>query len=505
MLLWSALETRLRLFSSYGPDAFVLDFLLNCTAVLLATTLYSSTPVLLSGLLLGPAVLLCVSVRPSRQQRRAARQPSGRDEGSPRAGMADLDPKGSFPQLPRRQFVTTYRGCMLVITCIAILAVDFNVFPRRFAKVETWGTSLMDLGVGSFVFSAGLVAARSVLKDQARSASRGPQPSPSRSLSRRLFESLYHSLPLLGLGLVRMLMTKRLEYQEHVTEYGVHWNFFFTLALLPPFVTLFQTVFSVLVPSYALLSMFVGGIYTLGLECTDLKKYVLSAPREDLLSMNREGIFSFWGYLSVFLAGQSAGMTVLAPWSPRPPSRASPATPPASYVSYAGMRRLVRNLIRRDPISTNLVFGALIYTSLFHLITSSSSSSLAFLSLTTSRRLANLPYVLWVCAFNNAQLLLFYHIHRSFFSESRSASSAPKSPGDHDRSEGLVTVSPLLEAFNRNGLVVFILANLLTGLINLFVDTLNTSTLLAMSILLSYTACLSSVAVGLDVYSRRAI
>lgn len=57
----------------------------------------------------------------------------------------------------QRPFITNMRSFVNVSTALVILAVDFPVYPRRFAKTETFGTGFMDIGVGCFVVSNGLV------------------------------------------------------------------------------------------------------------------------------------------------------------------------------------------------------------------------------------------------------------------------------------------------------------------------------------------------------------
>lgn len=95
----------------------------------------------------------------------------------------------------------------------------------------------MDLGVGSFVFALGFVAAGPFLRKH-----RSATPYTS------YFAAVRRSAGVLALGVIRLITVKGAEYpvksfssaltsltrhQEHVTEYGVHWNFFFTLGLLP--------------------------------------------------------------------------------------------------------------------------------------------------------------------------------------------------------------------------------------------------------------------------------
>ena len=60
-------------------------------------------------------------------------------------------------QYPSRvPFLSVARCYNIILSCIAILAVDFTVFPRRFAKTETFGQGLMDTGMNIYTFTDSL-------------------------------------------------------------------------------------------------------------------------------------------------------------------------------------------------------------------------------------------------------------------------------------------------------------------------------------------------------------
>lgn len=423
--------------------------------VVLAMTLYANTPLLLAILLAAPAAVVYVLPLKSSMGKKKPVVPPRTAES---AQNAKPDP------LPLKPFLTTYRAFMLILTCVAILAVDFRLFPRRFAKVETWGTSLMDMGVGSFVFTGGMVAARPVLRDRA--------VGNEVPFVRRILGSIRHAIPLLVLGVIRLISVKGLDYAEHVTEYGVHWNFFFTIGLLPPFVAASRSALK-LVPkeSPALLALIIGGVYQVLLETTDLKAYVLTAARVDLISNNREGIFSFVGYLAIFLAGQDLGMIAI----------------PRKLVS-----KNTTSGAQRNDLLLALGVWAGIWWSLYGLMTTYGWG----LGLDVSRRMANLPYVLWVAAFNSAAVLVFCIIDTIFFPAFYNATDAKS-----EKQAYLTATSPVARAYNRNGLATFLIANLLTGLVNMTVNTLETTPTVTLAILMGYSLIVTGFAVLLDMYN----
>lgn len=123
-------------------------------------------------------------------------------------------PKGYIFQLDKRPRVfTLVRATTYVGTGVAILAVDFDAFfPSDYRKSRTYGASLMDLGIGLFVVSMGMVSHR------------------ARNWTdiKKLYKTV---LPLLTLGLIRTIVITAIDYHQDEHEYGVHLNAFFILGL----------------------------------------------------------------------------------------------------------------------------------------------------------------------------------------------------------------------------------------------------------------------------------
>lgn len=446
------------LISSYGGFrlTFPLDFALNCISMLLSITLYNNGTNTLHLLILTPGVLAAiVNIWGQRNHKAKPKWKIPRDKGDTKKQL-----------LAKKPFITAYRSHMLIITNFAILAVDFKMFPRRFAKVETWGTSLMDLGVGSFVFSMGLASSRAIIKqrfDSSKSTDYRFKLSQYMSL---IMKNTITALPVLALGLIRLVSVKTLEYQEHVTEYGIHWNFFITLGLLPIFFGIIDPVLNI-IPRFVVALVICVGYETM-LTKTELLSFILRSDNrmDSLITMNKEGIFSFVGYFSIFIFGQSFGSFVLTGF--KTPNNL------LGMCSYQQYERASKKSNIFTVTTTQGLIIATVFTQAFFWYVQE-----AHFVGNISRRLANLPYVLWVVSYN-AAFILGYNMIDAFVTKSESEESN------------------ILNAFNNNGLMSFLLGNLFTGLINMSINTLSCNASVAFLILATYGLMLSIIAVALD-------
>ncbi|KAL0292047.1 UNVERIFIED_CONTAM: hypothetical protein Scaly_2608700 [Sesamum calycinum] len=305
-----------------------------------------------------------------------------------------------------RANISSYRVSMMLLTCFSILAVDFKIFPRRYAKTEAYGTSLVRTNVLNFDGSWG----RFICSGKFLGFTAGA----------------WH-----------------LEY-VHVGEYGVHWNFFFTLAA----VAILTSIINVRPKYCGILGSFILIGYQ-ALLLSGLNKYLLSEERgTDIFSQNKEGISSIFGedlsvrYWGMYLLGVRIGSYLFS------------ADKPGSITKTKKWTRI------------RVWALCLLFWSITLLVDWQVEP--------ISRRMCNLGYVCFTLA-SNLQVLAILMMS-DYVSGCKS--------------------SALEDALNQNLLATFLLANILTGLVNLSVDTLSVSSTSALAILFTY-AFVLSFAVGL--------
>jgi len=333
--------------------------------------------------------------------------------------------------------VSMHRANVMIMTCLAILAVDFRAFPRKYAKTEFYGTSLMDAGVGSIILCSSFVEGLKVM-----GSSRYRAKEKQNRLKETSLRSLARILVLVLLGVGRPLSLWLIGYQVHEGEYGMHWNFFLTLAVMRAAISNVPRSSSPLIIGVMLLVAHQYGLSSLGMA--DLVNDTSFRRHAGLLYQNKEGLVSLTGYLALHFLGV---------WC-------------AKVYAYLNSRP-------RHPImqgwNTLHAFGvSMLWVAFWYARTYVERES---------RRSCNAAFILWMLAIN-CQAILFNTLCLnavSMVAGARIDAAAGWRDGRTARKKVFSAyLPPLYNAVNRGMLYVFLWANLSTGAVNAWLvkDTL---------------------------------
>jgi phosphatidylinositol glycan class W len=343
--------------------------------------------------------------------------------------------------------VSMHRAQVMLLTCLSILAVDFRAFPRRYAKTEFYGTSLMDAGVGSIVLCSSYVQGVNQMRSP-RYKAKGVNDS---------LGSLMRVIVLIVLGIGRPIVVSIMGYQVHEGEYGKHWNFFLTLAVLRLCITNIPRSTSPLA-----LGAFIMAMHQYGLTRLGLAALVNSQERgESFFQQNKEGILSLGGYLALHFLGVWCAKFYV-------------------WLSSFGRSKMLKNL---NVNAMQASFVAMLWAVYL--------ASDAYIE-KTSRRSCNATFVLWMLAINLQAVLInsfcLNIVSKVLGAYGKARMGRTQSRSTTTRSNASPFIPPLLNAMNRGMLYVFLLSNIVTGLVNASVDTLAASDKSARYILALYMA-----------------
>lgn len=316
--------------------------------------------------------------------------------------------------------ISIFRVYILFFSIVGILAIDFSVAPRAIGKSKTFGASAMDTGVGAFIASNAFASSDSKYKGMAIN----------------LPKMILKLAPILFIAFGRLVAVFVTGYPVDNIEYGFHWNFFFSLFIAKLFGQILVRSLSRVPP--AVIGVTIAAIYEIKLSDSEFMEYLLDfAPqRHGFLDQNKEGFYSSFGMLSLYLIFVQIGRFLL----PRTKQGFNFTKTCAKLSVMAWVAVFIINC-----------FGHMIFHSFIW----------------PSRRIGNFGYTIWMIATMLGLL-------------------ASCSLGNDLRCHYSFEMPSLLKRMNQTQLPIFMLANLLTGMINLSMQTKKQSTITGYAILSSY-------------------
>ncbi|XP_061387327.1 uncharacterized protein LOC133322346 [Musca vetustissima] len=320
---------------------------------------------------------------------------------------------------------TLLRATISLLTALCILAIDFESFPKKFRKTRRYGAGLMDVGIGLFVFSMALVS-----------------PKAKRLVDLR--KMLVPIACMLILGLARTIVITTIDYHQDEHEYGVHLNAFFTLGLTKLFATGLGFMAS---SDKHLLPMGIAIliIHEITLQC-GISSFVLNPDleRTNFLTANREGLCSLPGFIALYLLSQYIGQWIKS-----------------------------KDVLNFQEIKQKLIHLTVAGVALWLIVINST------MVIGIARVTCNFGYVTWMLAIAVTMCALYLFVFDIVLDTLLPVNGEPimemRQPSEKvaltSNVGGWSKIPTLIEAINYNGLIYFLLGNVLTGAVNIFLKT----------------------------------
>lgn len=351
------------------------------------------------------------------------------------------DKKVSNALEPRGLLASLLATLMLSVT-VCILCVDFSIFPRRGAKTFDYGFSIMDAGVGAFIAFSGAVSPE---------AKHAVESSTDRTIQTKLGlvgRTLSSSVPLIILSCLRLFLLRYFEYREITEEYGTHLNFFAVLAAVKLISCLVYCVIGRRIKlNHVGTALIVA--YQLFLNYYAIDNIVSNESRENSFMANKEGFLSIIGLTGYHLVYTRLQLII---------DDAS-----KTHKRY-GITQTLKALLR---LAAPAIVGLIVMHNFVQ---------------PSSRRISNAAYICW------SACMVIFLLGCEVTVNSAIAALQRRYHNVDDFG------SKIYRSFSQNAMPLFLLANLLTGAINLTLDTNNMPALSSFATIVAYLAFLSTIA-----------
>lgn len=327
-------------------------------------------------------------------------------------------PQTHTTQLPS---LTILRIACMLITIIAILAVDFpSIFPREFSKTDQYGYSLMDTGVGILIFGMGAAFGLSKREKSSRS-------------------DFVQFVFVLIIGVARAIVITYLSqndlYRFNENEYGRHWNFFLTVAVI-------KLLNEGLLRGKTGVSWLVFGFFSMVFYEFHLQNGLeLAMMKNDHIGDHDPEISGLLNFLNSFYVANQEGI--------------------CSCIGYfclsVGSAAFTKIFMSDENDSKTDQFRKLVKIWCFWTLSN------IFAPGNASRRLANTKYVVWIFA-------LCYYCWLMVFVITQHIQTVPK----------------IFEKLNKHQMGAFLVSNILTGAVNSGMNTLECGPVQAFIVMVIY-------------------